>query len=37
VLEGGAPESSLDDARDTLQLILLAYQSAETNTVLAFS
>ena len=37
VLKGGAPESSLDDARDTLQLILLAYQSAETKTVLAFS
>jgi predicted dehydrogenase len=36
VLKGAAPESSLDDARDTLQLILLAYQSAETNSVLRF-
>jgi len=36
VLKGATPESSLDDARDTLQLILLAYQSAATNTVLPF-
>ena len=36
VLKGAAPDSSLEDARDTLQLILLAYQSAETNTVLPF-
>jgi predicted dehydrogenase len=36
VLKGAAPDSSLDDARDTLQLILLAYQSAEINSVLAF-
>jgi predicted dehydrogenase len=34
VLKGAAPESSLDDARDTLQLILLAYESALTNSVL---
>lgn len=36
VLKEAAPESSLDDARDTLQLILLAYESALANTVLPF-
>jgi len=36
VLKGAAPDSSLDDARDTLQLILLAYKSIETNSVLPF-
>ena len=36
VLNGAAPDSSLEDARDTLQLILLAYQSAESNSVVAF-
>jgi predicted dehydrogenase len=36
VLNGAAPDSSLDDARDTLQLILLAYKSVETNSVLPF-
>ena len=36
VLKGAAPESSLDDARATLQLILLAYRSAETRTAQLF-
>jgi len=36
VLNGAAPDSSLEDARDTLQLILLAYQSAVSNAVVAF-
>ena len=36
VLKGAPPDSSLDDARDTLQLILLAYKSIETNSVLLF-
>lgn len=36
VLKGAAPESSLDDARATLQLILLAYRSAETGATQAF-
>ena len=35
VLHGKTPASTLDDARDTLELILLAYQSCETGRVLS--
>ena len=37
VLHGKAPASTLDDARDTLELILLAYQSCETGRVVSCS
>jgi len=36
LLNGTAPESTLLDARHTLQLIQLAYQSADTGTAAAF-
>jgi predicted dehydrogenase len=36
VLKGAAPESTLEDASNTLKLILLAYQSAETKRTLSF-
>jgi predicted dehydrogenase len=35
VFEGKNPASTLDDARDTLELILLAYQSCEAGRVLS--
>jgi len=35
VLHGKTPASTLDDARDTLELILLAYQSCETGRVVS--
>ncbi len=37
LINGTKPESTLADARNTLQLILLAYQSAESGTVLRFT
>jgi predicted dehydrogenase len=36
VRHGTPPASTLDDARDTLAMILLAYESAKTSTVLRF-